>query len=266
MTIEEARELIPLYAIGALDEKSAQALIEELRALPEETRREVIDWQEVASLIPLALDTQPVPPRVRERLITEIASGTVRDSREAAQIIPFASPRSTSTGIRRFLLIAATILLLITSIVLYRQNRLLDNEIAKLRQQINMQESQLVAQQRELDGVIARATRMVPLSGDAGSPQASAKIFWDTSRQEWVIYVFNLPLAPPDKDYQLWYITREERKISAQVFRPDVRGRTDLKLVVPRELASDLVATAVTLEPRGGSPQPTGQLFLKGAL
>jgi anti-sigma-K factor RskA len=36
--------------------------------------------------------------------------------------------------------------------------------------------------------------------------------------------------------------------------------------VVPRELASDLVATAVTLEPRGGSPQPTGQLFLKGAL
>jgi len=265
MTGEEARELIPLYALGALDEEQAQALKKHLGALPEETQREIIEWQEVSSLIPFALDAQPVPPKLRELLLAEIATRASRDS-TAAQILPFASPKSTSPRIRRYLLMAATILLLICSAVLYRQNRRLESEIASLKEQINIQADRLLSQQQDLDDVVARATRMVPLSGDTGSPQASAKVFWDTSRREWVIYVFNLPLAPPDKDYQLWYITREESKISAQVFRPDGRGRSELKLVVPPELASNLAATAVTLEPRGGSPQPTGQLFLKGTL
>jgi hypothetical protein len=34
---------------------------------------------------------------------------------------------------------------------------------------------------------------MVSLAGGDASPQASAKLFWDKKRQQWVIFFFNLP-------------------------------------------------------------------------
>jgi anti-sigma-K factor RskA len=124
---------------------------------------------------------------------------------------------------------------------------------------------QLATQQRAFEELLAQTSRMIALVGEA-APQASAKILWDTSRQQWVIYIYNLPLAPPEKDYQLWYITADQQKISAHVFRPDAQGHSQLRLSLPPGLASRLAATAVTLEPRGGSTQPTGQIYLKGAI
>ena len=97
------------------------------------------------------------------------------------------------------------------------------------------------------------------------TPQANAKVLWDTMAQQWVIYIFDLPAPPSDKDYQLWYVTKNV-KISAAVFRTDEQGRTVLKLTLPPDALAGLAATAVTLEPRGGSPQPTGKFYLKASI
>ena len=97
------------------------------------------------------------------------------------------------------------------------------------------------------------------------TPQANAKVVWDTKAQQWAIYIFDLPAPPSDKDYQLWYVTKNA-KISAAVFRTDEQGRTVLKLTLPPEALAGLAATAVTLEPRGGSPQPTGKFYLKASI
>ena len=97
------------------------------------------------------------------------------------------------------------------------------------------------------------------------TPQANAKVVWDTKAQQWAIYIFDLPAPPSDKDYQLWYVTQNE-KISAAVFRTDEQGQSVLKLTLPPEALVGLAATAVTLEPRGGSPQPTGKFYLKASI
>jgi anti-sigma-K factor RskA len=57
-------------------------------------------------------------------------------------------------------------------------------------------------------------------------------------------------------------------KISAAVFHPsaDEQGRTVLTLKLPPEALAGLAATAVTLEPKGGSPQPTGKFYLKASI
>jgi anti-sigma-K factor RskA len=124
---------------------------------------------------------------------------------------------------------------------------------------------ELNALKREVDQLISPRTKVFAMAGDA-APEANAKVIWDTETHQWVIYIFNLPTPPSDKDYQLWYVTKDAR-ISAAVFRPNAQGRTVLKLTLPAQATSGLAATAVTLEPKGGSPQPTGDRFyLKAAL
>jgi len=117
---------------------------------------------------------------------------------------------------------------------------------------------------RQIDDIVSPKTKVIAMAGDE-APQANAKVMWDTKAQQWVIYIFDLPTAPSDKDYQLWYVTKNA-KISAAVFRPDDQGRTVLKLTLPPDALSGLAATAVTLEPKGGSPQPTGKFYLKASI
>jgi len=117
---------------------------------------------------------------------------------------------------------------------------------------------------RQVDDIVSPRTRIIAMVGDE-TPQANAKVVWDTNAQKWEIYIFDLPAPPSDKDYQLWYVTKNA-KISDAVFRTDGQGRTVLKLTLPPDALADLAATAVTLEPRGGSPQPTGKFYLKASI
>src|SRR5207253_9487305 len=50
-----------------------------------------------------------------------------------------------------------------------------------------------------------------------------------SSDLQWVIYIYNLPAPPADKDYQLWYLTSDQNKVSAAVFRTDAQGRGELR-------------------------------------
>lgn len=267
MTDEEVRELAALHALGALDEESSRVLMARLNELAPDLRREMSEWQEIASLLPHGLEQPEVPPRVRERLLAATARRASDPQNTFAGVAPIKAGRVLfASPLSGYLLMAASLILALTSLILYRGNANLTDRVAVLKRDLDTRTAELLAERRQHDEVVAHSTRMISLDGDAAAPQASARLFWDTEHQEWVIYFFNLPLAPSDKDYQLWYITRDQRKVSARVFRQDPSGRVELRVALPRDLISALAATAVTLEPRGGSPQPTGQLVLKGAI
>ncbi len=131
---------------------------------------------------------------------------------------------------------AATVTLAALSSLLFWHNSRLRLQLDDLTQQVDLQSTQLTAQQQELKRITSPATRVIALTGEA-APQASAKLIWDTAHQEWVIYCDNLPRVPDDKDYQLWYITQDASKINALVFRPDAQGHIELRLAVPQGLA-----------------------------
>ena len=71
-----------------------------------------------------------------------------------------------------------------------------------------------------------------------------------------------LPALPAGKVYQLWVVTAQA-PVSAGLLRPDPDGRASLTVATPRDLATP-VAMAVTIEPDGGVPAPTGEKFLIG--
>lgn len=260
MTWDEVKELGPLYAIGALDAETKQHVAEFLRDAPPAQQREFAAWAEVAALLPQALPQTAPPLERREQLLGRIAATaqeTVIDE-PLNNVLPFTPARLKETRIPRWLLAAATIALTFASSYLLWQNLKLASERNNLRDQVN-------SLRQQFNNFVAPTTRVIAMAGEE-APQASAKVVWDTARQEWVIYVYNLPVPPGDQDYQLWYVTKDS-KISAAVFRPDAQGRIELRLSLPPQaVSSGLAATAVTLEPRGGSAQPTGKFFLKAAI
>ena len=68
--------------------------------------------------------------------------------------------------------------------------------------------------------------------------------------------------APAAKSYELWLVPATGNPISAGVFNP-VSGQTDhWTMKLPQGIAPK--AFAVTLEPAGGKPQPTGPMVLVG--
>ncbi|MGH9937158.1 MAG: anti-sigma factor [Blastocatellia bacterium] len=276
MTWDEVKELAPLYVIGALDDETTRAIEVSLRDASPEQQRIVAQWHDVAALLPQALPFQTPPDYLKERLLSRIADEARKTPIEIAveesaleeaskqaekKVLPFAPARRFDSNTTRWLLIAATALLFFTSAYLFGQNAKLTRE----REEISKENARLAQERKEiskeLDTWKLSTTKIIAMAGGE-VPQANAKVIWDTKTQRWVVYIFDLPAPPSGKDYQLWYVTKKDAKISAQVFETDPQGRTVLRLELPSEAVAGLAATAVTLEPKGGSVQPTSKPYL----
>jgi anti-sigma-K factor RskA len=106
-------------------------------------------------------------------------------------------------------------------------------------------------------------TRLVQLAAQGNVPyRASAIVNPEKGRA----MLLSSALPPqPGKDYQLWVI-RGDEKVSAGVLHSTEGGAT-IATIEPEVLGKGAPdAFAVTIEPEGGRPQPTGPIVLVGAL
>lgn len=114
----------------------------------------------------------------------------------------------------------------------------------------------------QINGVLASGQwRMLSLAGQEPAPSASAKVYWDMKAKRWVVTA-DLPPAPAGRVYQLWFVT-PDAKISAGLIQPDRNGHGFAVVRVPSSLTR-LAAAAITLEPEGGSAQPTMPIYVLG--
>jgi anti-sigma-K factor RskA len=72
-----------------------------------------------------------------------------------------------------------------------------------------------------------------------------------------------LPLTPAGTTYQLWAIAGKNAPVSAGVFTVDARGAASLR-VSPVRGVGKVDVFAVTIEPAGGLPAPSGPMYLIG--
>jgi anti-sigma-K factor RskA len=128
---------------------------------------------------------------------------------------------------------------------------------------------ELAAAEREVDRLrlaveilAAPELRPVVLAGLEPTPGAAGHTFLDARRSRALFVARDLPPAPAGKTYQLWFIA-SGRPFPAGVFDADPGG-TALVLVEGVAPAGEIQAWAVTIEPAGGVPQPTGEMVLKG--
>jgi anti-sigma-K factor RskA len=102
----------------------------------------------------------------------------------------------------------------------------------------------------------------IDLAGQVAAPNARARALWSRDRGM-VFTVSNLPALPGGRVYQVWVVTAVGAPLSAGLLTPDASGGGSVYFATPADIPPP-VALAVTIEPAGGVPAPTGAQYLVG--
>lgn len=260
-------ELSGGYVLNALN-------ADELRRFTGHLQECAICRQEVQELTPLveglaqALDPVPLPPALRERVLSQ-----VREVEPAPREFPVLVQRQVSFDRRTslgWLAAAASIAAIVAGAYAWTSR----NDAARLRAQLTENEQRLetmterittleasAANTRLTNAVLnARDLARVDLAGQKGAPVATGRVLWSPS-QGLVFIATNLPPLPPGRVYQLWVVA--DKPLSAGLVVPDAAGY--LSVVNGAPVKTRPKAFALTNEPAGGRPAPTGAMLLLGA-
>ncbi len=275
MDCSEVDELAGAIALRALPAEVQRAVAEHL-ATCERHNSELLALSRVVSLLPFAVEEVEPPARLKANLLAAALADEHRDAtrpaaagaaagREAPHLgaVPPAEQRRAATGeplplqrpaaarTRRFwqqpgIWAAAAALLIAVGLGAWNvslQRRLSDRDATSARQA------------RALTA-LASAVRVVPLSGSGGMQAAFAAAPDGTGS----LVLAGARPAPPGKVYQAWFI-RAGQPVSAGVFNDD-----GVAVVPLQGSAAGAQMVAVTVEPPGGSLQPTSQPIAAGTI
>lgn len=110
----------------------------------------------------------------------------------------------------------------------------------------------------------AAGLRAVPLSPADTTSNATGFVLVSADGEDGALVVDGLPPLAESQQYQLWLL-RDGEKISGAVFSTDEHSYGGTRVRAPRSLL-EYSGVEITIEPEGGSPQPTGVQVLGGSL
>jgi anti-sigma-K factor RskA len=258
------REQAELYVLGALS-AADRAAYEAHLATCDECATQIKALAPVAAALAHAVPQHDPSPALRERVLAAVAGrSTVVEAPLAVSrspsVLPWLAAAASFLLAVGFGLYAASLRHRIGALELRLQEATVralgaERQMADLRHTAADAQSQLAI-------LAAPDVQRIDLSGQPSAPRASARAFWSRSRGL-VFTASNLPSAPPGKTYQLWVLTKQPAPISAGLFKPDTQGRVAAVFETPSNLPQP-VGMAVTIEPEGGVPAPTGDMYLVG--
>lgn len=106
--------------------------------------------------------------------------------------------------------------------------------------------------------------RAIPLEPTDAAPQATGFVLVSADGQDGALVVDGLPPLDEDHEYQLWLI-RDGERTSGAIFSTDENSYGGMRIRAPLSLL-EYSSVGITIEPAGGSPQPTGERVLGGPL
>ncbi len=160
---------------------------------------------------------------------------------------------------------AATVAVILIFAATQWQAKKLRGQLTELQVQMRLEQGRketLEAQRREMDQIRAllaapetRAVQVKPVAAET----CFFKMFWNDGIGL-LVTAQDVPAIPAGRVFQLWILPKNGSPISAGVFRPEANG-TVLKLMRPAApiRMNDAAALTITVEPAGGSLQPTSE-------
>jgi hypothetical protein len=140
--------------------------------------------------------------------------------------------------------------------------QLLEEENNRLRRDINVLRQRADQGMQLASFLGAPGTRVIQLKGTEAAGRASAQILVSSSGRI-MVFTNDLPALPAGREYQLWLVRSSGPAIvSAGVFRGTDR-QAEFQ-VANASMLNAVTTMAVTEEPAGGSPKPTGHKVLIG--
>jgi hypothetical protein len=273
MSHEEAFIVLDAVALDALDAAERDAVLAHAEGC-EICKQELSQLRDTAAFLafssPLGADTATKSrSRIHSRLMARAEAAHESYPKTAIEH-PKLSNATRPLAWRRaeWIAAAASVLLVVSTAMLafYARDRenlrdALKSEIARNDQSRPALDSLRVAVMHR-DSVIAGLTgkdvAMMTLTS-TGTKAPFAHMFWDRATNMWTLVAHNMPELKAGRTYQLWLVTAKA-KISAGTFEPK-NGEAMVRAMY--SLApNELMALAVTEEPAGGMPQPTGSMVM----
>jgi anti-sigma-K factor RskA len=250
-----------LLALGAL-EGDERHVVESHVKTCESCARKLAEARSRIALI--GLTSPPAKPsgEIKTRLMAQIRAEA--GSKSPIPVPVRGGPKDPRDSWLRWwnaVLIPVAAVLVFATAYLWRQNQIFDQQLAILRATVQEQQDELDEDLKVADLVAAPDTIVVPLARQLGMPQGAARVIYN-AHSGLLVYDGQLEKAPADKSYELWLVPATGNPISAGVFNPSTGKTSHWVIKLPPGTLPK--AFAVTLEPSGGAPQPTGPKVLVG--
>jgi anti-sigma-K factor RskA len=261
MSCAEIEELSGLYVLDALEPAERRDVESHLATCPQAHA----EYAEVGGVVPaLASLATPVdaPPQLKARVIAAVQREAASVSSHAAK--PEVKPWTLAVGApspaaRRSLVpawaswasaLAAVLILAVVGVW-----------ALGLQGQAQRADARAAALADAIEAFSAPDSETAVLRGSGAQSDASGFAALTADGKSYLVMIGLSPL-PADQTYQAWYIA-DGAPASAGLMTVDEDGYA--VIVDPQPLAGTRVV-AVTVEPRGGSEQPTTEPFVAGEL
>jgi anti-sigma-K factor RskA len=252
MNNERFEDLKDAYVLDALPEEERRSFEEFLAAHPER-QAEIDELGAVAGLLAFSPEEHEPTPELRERIM-EVVESEAAPRREGRRSV-FAG-LAGYIGARGLALGAAALLL----IGLLSWNLLLQGQVEDLQGQVQNSQSQVEDLQAQVQQARAQQTQTIQLSGTWANQGADAEVA-SISENRIVLVADNLPSVPEGQTCQIWVIKGDVPE-SGGLFQP---GGTETAAPITAPIKKgDTIA--ITVEPAGGSEQPTTDPVLSAEL
>jgi anti-sigma-K factor RskA len=249
-------ELLPFYALDALTDEERE-LVEVYFAEHPEAREQTKELFSAASALPYGVPRVEPPPRSKKELMRRVAAD-VR-ARSSARNVPIRPPVMRGENILRTFTLGIATLAVIWVMILNGQVASLRNDISALNNALVAQANSLQQINQKLSQVPPSPVITVSLKGTDVQPQAQGELITNPSSQLAVLVITGLAPLEPGKTYQVWLI--RDVPVSAGLLTVDANGQGVL-VVTSKEAIGSFNSLGISIEPKQGSQQPTGDIVV----
>jgi anti-sigma-K factor RskA len=239
------RENLPAYALGALDTDEAAALEAHLQTC-DSCPAELAAYRAISNVLLTAVPPQQPPAALRQRLQTRLPGA----QKAHRQWRPAWSLPTWSLG--QFALGAVVILLVALNVFSLIQIQALQHQQAQFARQIQTGQAAFAM-------LAYPETKALPISGS----NIAGTLLLDKEHNAAVLIAWNLPPIAENQTYQIWLIDPKGERTNAGLFRQETGQPFTSQSIFSTQAISSFTGLGVTVEPAGGSSQPTGSRLFK---
>lgn len=250
---ESPQDLAAAYALGALSAEESQRF-EAFLATSPETQREVAEFRDVAALLALGGAETAPSDDLRNRVLARV------ESQKSRTFAPKPSAPRARTSPVVWVALAASLLAAVGLGTGWAGAR---GQVSRLQTALAGTRQRLQEREATLNSIFEPKVELYQLTA-TGDPDPGIQLFWDRQRNQVLAHGFRLKQVPQGRAYQLWFI-QDGKPVPSVTFKPESDGHARVEKV-PVPSGGEISAAAITVEPEGGSPQPTSPILLVGAL